>query len=196
MPEKFANKFRIPSARLKNWDYSSESTYFITICTTGRECLFGSIALGTMNFSHIGQIVLEELEKSFVIRAELFCDAFVIMPNHIHAILRIEKNDDSTVETHGHVVETRDDVVETHGRASLPNYGIAYRPPKSISSFVAGFKSSATKRVNQYRQMPGMCLWQERFHDHIISNDAEYQRILEYIETNPANWESDILCNH
>ncbi len=57
---------------------------------------------------------------------------------------------------------------------------------------MAGFKSSATKRVNQYRQMPGMILWQERFHDHIIRNDGEYQRILEYIETNPAHWGSDI----
>jgi putative transposase len=87
-------------------------------------------------------------------------------------------------------------MVKTHGRASPPpNSGIAYRPPKSISSFVAGFKSSATKKVNQYRQTPGMNLWQERFHDHIIRNDAEYQRILEYIETNPAQWEADSLHN-
>ena len=188
MSDKFANRYRIPSARLKNWDYSSEATYFITICTADLECLFGSITVEIMKYSPIGQIVMEELEKSFAIRAELFCDAFVIMPNHLHAILRIEKNDEMNHQLH----------VETHGRASLPpspNYGIAYRAKKSISSFVAGFKSSVTKRVNQYRQMPGMILWQERFHDHIIRNDAEYQRILEYIETNPAHWESDTLRN-
>lgn len=179
MSDKFGNKYRIPSARLRNWDYSSEGTYFITICTAGRECLFGSINVGIMNYSPIGQIVLKELEKSFAIRTELFCDVFVIMPNHLHAILRI-------------------DHVETHSCASLtsPNYGIAYRSPKSISSFVAGFKSSATKKVNQFRQMPGKILWQERFHDHIIRNDAEYQRIMEYIEMNPIHWNSDILCNH
>jgi REP element-mobilizing transposase RayT len=183
MSDKFANRYRIPSARLKNWDYSSEATYFITICTASRECLFGSIAVEMMKYSPIGQIVMEEFKKSFAIRAELYCEAFVVMPNHLHAILRIEKNDEITVET--------------HGRASLspPNYGIAYRAKRSISSFVAGFKSSATKRVNQYRQMPGMILWQERFHDHIIRNDAEYQRILEYIETNPAHWGSDTLHN-
>jgi len=184
MSDKFANRYRIPSTRLKNWDYNSEATYFITICTAGRECLFGSITMGKMIYSSIGQIVMEELEKSFNIRTELFCDAFVIMPNHLHAILRIENDHEITA-------------VETHGRASLPspNYGIAFRTKKSISSFVAGFKSSVTKRVNQYRQMPGMILWQERFHDHIIRNDAEYQRILEYIESNPAHWESDSLHN-
>ncbi len=189
MSDKFANRFRIPSARLKNWDYSSEATYFITICTAGRECLFGSITGEIMNLSPIGQIVKEEFEKSFAIRAELFYDAFVIMPNHLHALLRIE-NDPVNYQLQDVTA------VETHGRASLPpspNYGIAFRAKKSISSFVAGFKSAATKRVNQYRQMRGMILWQERFHDHIIRNDAEYQRILEYIETNPTHWETDSM---
>ena len=71
--------------------------------------------------------------------------------------------------------------VETHGRASVP----PYRSPRSISSFVAGFKSSATKYINQYRETPGSRVWQSRFHDHIIRNNAEYQRIKEYIEDNP-----------
>ncbi len=197
MSDKFANKYRITSSRLKNWDYSSESAYFITICTAGRDCLFGSISTGVMNYSAIGKIVLEEWEKSFVIRAELFCDAFMIMPNHLHAILRIEKNNAIAVQTHGcaSLSTTHPISPQTYGCASLPNYGIAFRPPKSISSFVAGFKSSAKKRVNQYRQLPGMILWQNRFHDHIIRNDAEYQRILEYIEKNPKHWDSDIHHN-
>jgi len=33
--------------------------------------------------------------------------------------------------------------------------------------------------------------WQSRFHDHIIRNDAEYQRINDYIENNPKNWDND-----
>jgi len=100
-------------------------------------------------------------------------------------------------------------LVETHGRASLPttppttplstppttlsqlNFGIAYRPPKSISSFVAGFKSAVTKRINEYRNTPKQPVWQERFHDHIIRNEEEYQRISDYIKNNPANWKDD-----
>ncbi|MCS6888519.1 MAG: transposase, partial [Chloroflexus sp.] len=63
--------------------------------------------------------------------------------------------------------------------------------PKSISSFVAGFKSATTKRINEYRQTPGMPVWQPRFHDHIIRNDVAYQRITAYIRNNPARWERD-----
>ena len=90
MSEKFQDKYRISSARLRNWDYSAEGIYFITICTAGHDCYFGGIVNKKMILSDIGSLVQVEWEKSFVIRAELFCDYFVIMPNHIHSILRIE----------------------------------------------------------------------------------------------------------
>ncbi len=170
----YKNKYRIPSARAQWWDYSKNGEYFITICTANREHLFGKIENQQMILSEIGRIVEQEWEKSFVIRAELFCNNCVIMPNHIHALLHI-------------------DTVQTHGRASLPakNTGVAYRPPKSISSFVGGFKSAATKRINILRQTPGTDVWQDRFHDHIVRDNDEYQRIYDYITTNPQNWKSD-----
>jgi len=90
MSAKFQNKYRIPSACWQSWDYSSEGLYFITINAAYHECLFGSIVDKEMYLSAYGQIAVEEWNKSFEIRTELFCDAFVIMPNHIHAILRIE----------------------------------------------------------------------------------------------------------
>jgi len=217
--EKFQNKYRIPSARAGWWDYSADALYFITICTAGMECLFGKIVKTDdndgvcpvethgraslppqqpkspqtiMQLSPIGEIINQEWKKSFEIRTELFCDTYVIMPNHIHAILRIDRINVETraVQTHA---------VETHGRASLQqhhhspqqNQGIAYRPPKSISSFVAGFKSVATVRVSEYRNTPKQSIWQTRFHDHIIRNEKEYWRIARYIAANPENWEGD-----
>ena len=89
MSEKFRNLFRIPSARAPWWDYKNPGLYFITICTYGHECVFGKIVDGNMVLSPIGKIMEEEWHKSFEIRTELFCDSFVIMPNHIDAILRI-----------------------------------------------------------------------------------------------------------
>jgi REP element-mobilizing transposase RayT len=65
------------------------------------------------------------------------------------------------------------------------------RSPKSISSFVAGFKSAATSRINQYRMTPKMPVWQTRFYDHIIRDEGEYQRIDHYIRNNPLNWKKD-----
>ncbi|MEI6683839.1 MAG: transposase [Bacteroidota bacterium] len=215
MSEKFHNKYRIPSARASWWNYANPGAYFITICTHGRDCIFGiaethggaspcGIAL-----SPIGKIVEQEWNKSFKIRTELFCDAFVIMPNHIHAILRIEPSSATTepgVETDGRAsqrTEPKTGNVETDGRPSLrmeiptgddETHGrpsLAHRTPKSISSFVAGFKSAATTRINQYRNTPKKTVWQTRFHDHIIRNDTEYRLIREYIKNNPANWVKD-----
>jgi hypothetical protein len=124
MQDKFRNKYRIPSSRLQGWDYSGDGAYFITICSVQRQCLFGDIIDNKMMLSPIGEIVVREWEKSFEIRSELFCDAFIIMPNHLHAILWIENNNyglnvgDGFGYINGcNVVGGRN--VETHGRASL-----------------------------------------------------------------------------
>ena len=184
--QKFRGKYRIPSARLPGWNYASPGAYFITICTANRAHLFGHVQDGQMILSPLGEIVRQEWEKSFAIRKELVCDIYVIMPNHIHAIVRIVAETHSR-DTHSRDTHSRD----THSRAYLQQQGVAYRPPKSISSFVAGFKSAATKRINEHRHTPGAPVWQTRFHDHIIRNEQEYERITAYIANNPAQWAED-----
>ncbi|MBN2812894.1 MAG: hypothetical protein JXQ80_02395 [Bacteroidales bacterium] len=119
--DKFRNKYRISSARAPFRDYAQEGLYYITICTFQRAPIFGHIENLSMMLSPEGIIVQEEWNKSFEIRKELFCDTFVIMPNHLHAILRIENTND--VETHGRASQPDcPDLNETHGRASL-RYG-------------------------------------------------------------------------
>ena len=101
MSEKFQNKYRIPSARLLNWDYGWNAAYYVTICTHNRECYFGEIVKPNnckssqiMQLSEIGNIAKKywlEIPAHFPF-VEL--DAFVIMPNHIHGIIIINKSDD------------------------------------------------------------------------------------------------------
>ena len=171
--EKFRNTYSTSSPRLSGWDYSWPGVYFITICTADRECIFGHIENKQMFLSEIGQIVWKEWEKSFNIRQELFCDNFVIMPNHIHTILRIE------------------DTGQNNKPEQNKNSGIAYRPAKSVSSFAGGFKSASTTRINQFRKTPYAKVWQAGFYDHIIRNQNEYERIFNYITNNPEKWEND-----
>ena len=200
--DKFQNKYRIPSARADWWNYSDNGAYFITICAAGKEHYFGRIINGEMILSEMGKIVQQEWDKSFEIRSELFCDAFVIMPNHIHAILRISSP--FVVQTHGRASlqshSEADASPQSHSDADAApeseSHGIAYRTPKSISSFVAGFKSAATKRINEFRKMPKSPVWHTRFHDHIIRNDKEFDLINKYIQENPANWGRDKFCSH
>lgn len=190
--DKFLDYYRIPSARANWQDYSSNGFYFITICSAYREHIFGEIRSDQMILSSAGEIVDEEWTKSFDIRKELFCDAFVIMPNHIHAILKINSRSIDTNEIQP-ICNNNQDSVETHSRASLQSQetGIAYRPAKSISSLVAGFKSSATKRINEIRKTHGLPIWQSRFHDRIIRDKPEFEKIYWYIRNNVRNWKED-----
>jgi hypothetical protein len=64
-------------------------------------------------------------------------------------------------------------------------------PPKSVSSLISGFKSSATTRINRLNQTPGQKIWQRGFYDHIVRNENELKRIRQYIIDNPAKWHYD-----
>lgn len=77
------------SIRLAGYDYSREGSYFVTICSAGRACIFGQIFDGRMQLSAAGAIISEEWHRSAEVRRELHLDAFVVMPNHIHGIVSI-----------------------------------------------------------------------------------------------------------
>ena len=169
----FKGKYRNESARKQGHDYSDPGLYFITINCHDRIKLLGNIYDGIMELSEIGKIVEEEWLKSFKMRDQMSCEEWMLMPEHIHAIVKIQ-------------IENYNDQPDNH--KEVTNYGVAYRSPKSISSLVAGFKSVATKRINDLRQTPGKTVWQSRYHDHIIRNNEEYERIKQYIIHNPINY--------
>ncbi|MGH8567276.1 MAG: transposase, partial [Gammaproteobacteria bacterium] len=75
------------SIRLEGYDYAAPGAYFVTICTHGRACLFGEITHGEIKLSVPGEIAAEEWRRTAAIRSEVVLDAFVVMPNHIHAIV-------------------------------------------------------------------------------------------------------------
>jgi putative transposase len=108
----FKNKFKAESNRLKDWDYSSEGIYFITMVTENRECIFGNIENCKMILNHNGLIIKNELLKSIQIRDSWIFHHWVIMPNHIHLLVEITVPQSDYI----HLVETHP--VETHRSAS------------------------------------------------------------------------------
>ena len=85
--------------RLKDFDYSKDGFYFITICSKNRENIFGDVIVGAdgcrpaqVALNDFGRIVDEELQKSPMIRKEIVLDHYVVMPNHVHCIVVIEQN--------------------------------------------------------------------------------------------------------
>lgn len=94
---KYKDKYRVESTRLPAWDYRNAGWYFVTICTQGKVCYFGHIVDGEMQLSAIG----EKAYQYFMVIPQHFpnatVDEFVIMPNHVHAIIIILESPD--VET-------------------------------------------------------------------------------------------------
>jgi hypothetical protein len=114
----YKGKYRIESARLSGWDYSSPGYYFITVCTNNRECLFGHIDDYKMRLNDFGKIVQNEWDKSFIIRRELLRDEFVVMPNHFHGIVRVVDVPVPVVAAH---------VAETSGRTPPDSQLLIYQ---------------------------------------------------------------------
>jgi REP element-mobilizing transposase RayT len=169
--DKYQGIYRVPSARVEWQRYDEAGKYFLTICANNHRHFFGEISNGVMVLSEAGRIIEQEWNKSFLLRKELRADEFVIMPNHLHAIVEIYGDAANPVQG------------ETEKK-----HGVACRTPKSVSSFVAGFKSAVSKQVKTLPGYEGVQFWQDRFYDRIIRNETEYLLTKEYIRNNVANW--------
>jgi len=199
----FKNKYRVETARLKNWDYGSSALYFITICCANREHFFGEIRDGQMILNGIGEIVQHEWLKTPGIRPDmnLTLEEFIVMPNHFHAIINIGKNRyNSFGGIHGingnhdiRGVDGRDamhrvSTINTDTNTSI-NAGNIFGPQsKNIVYIVRGFKSAVSKQVRTDVSYFG---WQRRYHDHIIRDKEAHLHIQQYIVNNPQNWQED-----
>jgi len=167
------------SIRLAGIDYASPGTYYVTVCTQDRACLFGDVINGEMVLNACGKIVREEWERSARVRPELRIDAYVVMPNHLHGIVQI------TRWGHG------GDVVGVGAHGHAPLQGALHRPPRSLGSFVGRFKGAVTRRINALRDTGGSPVWQRNYYEHIVRDKEDLSRIRRYIEDNPRHWPED-----
>jgi REP element-mobilizing transposase RayT len=186
MTKKYQNKYRIASARMKNYDYSSNGVYFVTIVTKKREHFFGNIVNGKMVLNEIGKIVKkywDEIPQHFLF---IKLDEMVIMPNHIHGILWID-NDDTVGGRDVACNASTGEMEKTKNKQMVkisPKYG-------SLASVIRSFKSVVTKNSRELDKTKNVFAWQPRFHDRIIRNENELNRIREYIVKNPEMWMRD-----
>ncbi len=181
--------------RLRGYDYSQNGAYFITVCTQHRQHTLArivgqglcscqnqndkptTVGQGLCScitcksvLSPIGKIVQNELNKIPERYPRVKLDKFVIMPNHVHAIISICNNSDAIQQTQ-----------ERQEQSPCPTVG----------DIICAFKSITTKTANNADETPGRKIWQFRFHDHIIRNDEEYNKIWQYIDENPMKWQDD-----
>ena len=211
----FQNKFRNETIRLQNWDYRWDGSYFITICTKNREHYFGEITNGKMNLSNIGvlaDIFFHEIKNH---SNNIRLNAFVVMPNHIHAILILNGGyiDDELLSVSVETSVANDGIYGDTGNIGNGNTvvvvlgtgnALSLKPQpqqksigqnryqnigkNSISSIIGSYKSVVTKharRLGYTFECPRL------YYDHLIQNEYSFNHISTYIINNVRKWDED-----
>lgn len=156
--------------RLKGYDYSGPGGYFLTICTDKKKQLLSEIvgrglAPAAVHLLPAGELVAEELGKLEGRFPGLVIEQSVIMPNHIHLLLRVPA-----------------------GASPRPT---GERSGVNVIDVVRVLKSMTTRRWNALRGTAGQKLWQPSFYDHVIRDEGDYLTKWDYISANPARWAED-----
>ena len=157
------------SIRLKNYNYSQNGYYFITICTKNRIFYFGDIFNKKMKLSKIGRIAKicwVEIPRHF---DNVKLDAFTIMPDHLHGIIVIDSP-----------------VGACNG---MPLQQFAKPISNSLPMIVNHFKSAVKRQCNKLNYPDFQ--WQRNYYEHIIHNEIELNLTRQYIIDNPCKWSLD-----
>ena len=155
--------------RLEPHLYSQNGAYFITICTENRKCLLSEIVGGGVldapatHLRAFGIVVDRRIREMNRIYTNVQTVKYVIMPNHVHLLICIDRQE---------------------------NYGVAgtSRTPSPTNEIIPQYISTFKRLCN--REFGGN-IWQRSYHDHIIRDQAHFDLIWNYIDTNPARWDCD-----
>lgn len=157
--------------RLANYDYNSPGCYFVTVCTRQKEKLFGDI-VGIavpgdprVQYTRWGMIVEKRLLEMSDFYTDIKIDKFVVMPNHIHLLIRI----------------LPDTITPRPTTGGPPRTAV---PTSKLARFVGTFKRLSEREC-------GQPIWQARSYDHVVRNEDDYRKIWAYIDENPAKWLKD-----
>ncbi len=163
------NYRRRASMRLRSWDYTHPGWYFVTITTKNRRPFLGAVNDNQFQLSPIGRIVEKEWKKLPSKRNHMCIDEWVIMPNHIHGIIILERD------------------LPRASRWDAPTKARLKRG--SLGVIINQFKSNCTKRIHAagFHEFK----WQRGYYDHIIRNDGDLKRIRSYIRLNPLRFSLD-----
>ena len=152
------------STRLKNYNYSQNGAYFLTICTKERKMLLGSVGAGVpdgpqVRLSEYGAEVEKVICSINDTYEHISIEKYVVMPNHVHMIVLIDRG--------------------ANGPSRTPAPTNA-----DIPALVSVFKRFVNRRTRQN-------IWQRSYYEHVIRGRQDYLEIWKYIDENPLRWNED-----
>ena len=153
------------NARLPGRDYRRPGPYAITICAEHRWHMFGAVVDGEVMLNGAGrmvELVWQEMPAEF---CGVRLGAFVVMPNHFHAVVWLPGDDPVGGPLLGAVVQRFKTITTTRYAAQV--------------------------NAGEWVAFDGR-LWQRNFYDHIVRDGDDLDRCERYIRANPANWPNDV----
>ena len=161
------------SVRIQGRLYNAPGAYCVAICSHQRSPIFGQVTRtpdgdATVNLSALGKIADTCWRAIPAHWPHARLDAYVIMPNHLHGIIVLQHSTDPALAP----------AAETFGR---PVSG-------SLPTIVRSFKASCTREARRLCKDPTLCLWQRGYHERVVWDDAQWDRVRGYIQTNPLHW--------
>ncbi|WP_290996579.1 transposase [Gordonibacter sp.] len=155
------------SLRLRSWDYSNPGCYFVTACTFERLPLFGYIEVIDEGFSHMARMRLSDQGR--------LCKSAILSASETYG--QVDVDTFVVMPNHIHLLVHLQDSLQDGTPRSL------------LSRFVGFIKGRVTREAR--KTWPEAQIWQKYFYDHVVRDEADYLRIWEYIENNPARWAQD-----
>lgn len=153
--------------RLREYDYSENGAYFVTVCSKDKRHIFSSIvgaghpAGPQTEFSNIGKSIEKHIKNIPNVYSGVFIDDYVVMPNHIHMLIRIDK----------------------------PCLGAGQCPAPTektvtLPKIISAFKSLCSREAGQR-------IWQRGYYEHVCRSEFDYTVCCQYIQDNPIRWAED-----
>ena len=158
MPERKQN-------RLVDYDYSQPGAYFITVCTKDHKCCLSTIVGGDAHIAPYAKLTPMGMVVEKYLQSIPGVGEYVIMPNHVHMILRISAHN----------------AVQGPMWASAPT-------DVSIPSLIRSWKTLVSKEL-------GKSIWQRSYYDHIIRDEMDYIIKAKYIAENPSKWQKGVYID-
>ena len=204
--------------RLEGYDYTLPGAYFFTAVTHNRQPLFGEIVNDEMRLNSLGEVVQRAWEDLPNHYPHVRLGAFVIMPNHVHGIIVLSSNplvgdglvgdglrpSPTTNNTTNNTANNTAAESKKTAATPSPTTNKATKDTTMVNAntlhhglpeIVRAFKSFSARRINILRHTPGVPVWQRGYHDRIIRNEDEWERLHAYILDNPRRWAEDRLAN-